>query len=357
MDRYWVGGSGNWDASTTTNWSATSGGASGASVPTSSDNVIFDAASNAVGYTVTVTATANCANIDFTNPASGALTFAGSSALNVFGNFAIHSAITFTYSGGITFSSTAIGKTINTNGVTLSTNLIFGGIGGGWSFSSDIDIGVKLIAINDGDVNSNNFNVSCGGFQSLSGRTRSLSFGSSVVTLTNSGNVWLCSTSSFTFNSGTSTVKLTNTSSSACSFSGGFTFYNLWFSRGSSTGSNTIPVSIAVPDSTFNEIRDDGTAAHSMIFVSSTNNTIASFVVSGSLGNLITIASSGAANHSLIKSGGGTVSCDYLSISKSTATPGSTWYAGANSTDGGSNSGWTFSAPPAAAQGNFFAIL
>ena len=31
-NRYWVGGTGNWDA-TTTNWSASSGGAGGASSP------------------------------------------------------------------------------------------------------------------------------------------------------------------------------------------------------------------------------------------------------------------------------------------------------------------------------------
>ncbi len=40
-DRYWVGGTGTWDTTSTTNWSATSGGASGASVPTTADNVIF----------------------------------------------------------------------------------------------------------------------------------------------------------------------------------------------------------------------------------------------------------------------------------------------------------------------------
>ena len=40
-NRYWVnGGTGNW--SSTTNWSATSGGASGASVPGSADDVFFD---------------------------------------------------------------------------------------------------------------------------------------------------------------------------------------------------------------------------------------------------------------------------------------------------------------------------
>jgi hypothetical protein len=43
--RFWVGGSGTWDTSNTTNWSATSGGAGGASVPTSADTVTIDASS------------------------------------------------------------------------------------------------------------------------------------------------------------------------------------------------------------------------------------------------------------------------------------------------------------------------
>jgi hypothetical protein len=48
-DRYWTGavngGSGTWDASNTANWSASSGGAGGASVPTAADLVYFDASS------------------------------------------------------------------------------------------------------------------------------------------------------------------------------------------------------------------------------------------------------------------------------------------------------------------------
>jgi len=42
---YWVGGDGTWDASSTTNWSASSGGAGGAGAPNSTDTVIFDSAS------------------------------------------------------------------------------------------------------------------------------------------------------------------------------------------------------------------------------------------------------------------------------------------------------------------------
>ena len=37
--RFWVGGTGTWDASDTTHWAATSGGAGGQSVPGSSDSV------------------------------------------------------------------------------------------------------------------------------------------------------------------------------------------------------------------------------------------------------------------------------------------------------------------------------
>lgn len=47
----------------------------------------------------------------------------------------------------------------------------------------------------------------------------------------------------------------------------------------------------------------------------------------------------------------GIVSCDYLQIDNTNATGGATFYAGANSTDGGGNGvpGWIFTAPPSAA--------
>lgn len=43
--RFWVGGTGTWDSTSTTNWAATSGGASGASAPIAGDNITFDGAS------------------------------------------------------------------------------------------------------------------------------------------------------------------------------------------------------------------------------------------------------------------------------------------------------------------------
>ena len=62
--RYWVGGTGNW--SDTSHWSTSSGGSGGASVPTSSDAVFFDANSfSAAGQTVTVDTDAFCLSINF----------------------------------------------------------------------------------------------------------------------------------------------------------------------------------------------------------------------------------------------------------------------------------------------------
>jgi hypothetical protein len=62
-DRYWVaGGTGNYNS--TTNWSATSGGASGASVPSVSDNVFFNASSGA--GTATINVASNCLNLNLT---------------------------------------------------------------------------------------------------------------------------------------------------------------------------------------------------------------------------------------------------------------------------------------------------
>ncbi len=53
--RFWVGGTGTWDSSTTTHWAATTGGAGGQSVPGSADDVTFDGSSG--GGTITVNTT------------------------------------------------------------------------------------------------------------------------------------------------------------------------------------------------------------------------------------------------------------------------------------------------------------
>ena len=78
-NRFWVGGTGTWDAVSTANWSATTGGAGGASAPTTADDVFFDGNSGTAA-TVSVAATAsgravNVAKNDITILLTGAVTF------------------------------------------------------------------------------------------------------------------------------------------------------------------------------------------------------------------------------------------------------------------------------------------
>ena len=84
--RYWVGGSGTWDAVSTTNWSASSGGAGGASAPTYADNVVFDSLSNATAYAVTFgrgfTGTGSISGTTLTVTAAAANTLAIGATLN-----------------------------------------------------------------------------------------------------------------------------------------------------------------------------------------------------------------------------------------------------------------------------------
>lgn len=100
-DRYWVGGTGTWNTTSTANWSTTSGGAAGASVPDAFDVVIFDGASG--GGTVTLGETVSCFAF-FGSNFTGTFAFSGNRLLVTGGNvgFAI-----FTENGTYSLSGEA----------------------------------------------------------------------------------------------------------------------------------------------------------------------------------------------------------------------------------------------------------
>lgn len=122
--RYWVGGAGTWDTSSTTHWSATSGGAAGASAPTSADSAIFNASSGGGAVSVTTAAVPNSTNFTgFTGTVTGSLT-----------------CDIVTLGAGGTFSGLAIlqrggGSTgITCNGKSVASLWAYNsGIGAGWS--------------------------------------------------------------------------------------------------------------------------------------------------------------------------------------------------------------------------------
>ena len=114
-DRYWVGGTGTWSSTNTANWSDSSGGGTGASVPTAADNVFFDANSN-VGtgaFTVTMANSPRVCNDITISGLDGTMTLAGAAiGLTVSGSLSFPATnLTRTYTGTTTFNATTTGKT------------------------------------------------------------------------------------------------------------------------------------------------------------------------------------------------------------------------------------------------------
>ncbi len=251
--RYWRGGTGSWTNVATANWSATSGGAGGASAPTLADDVIFDAGSNTGtgAFTVTVSTGAVCRNISFGGAGGnldGAMTLAGTAAWSIYGSMTLVSTnLTFSYSGAITFASTTTGQTITSAGKIFSGTLNFNGVGGGWTLQDPLSVsassGFNLLA---GAVNTNNQTVtSTGGssnFITSGTATRSLTLGTTSFNCSGIITAWnIQSTTGFTLSAASSTITLTGSSNPFAG--GGLTYNTVNLNGGSSVtfdGANTI---------------------------------------------------------------------------------------------------------------------
>jgi hypothetical protein len=352
-DRYWILGTGSWSSTNTVNWSATSGGTGGASVPTASDNVFFDANSN-VGtgaFTVTMANSPRVCN-DFTaSGLDGTMTLASNKiGLTVSGSLTFQATnFILTSDGATTFNATTTGKTVTTNGVAFNANVSFNGVGGAWTLGSAFSCGTTSLTLTNGTFNtssSGNYAVTAGVFFSSNSNTRVINLNASTLTFVNSGTAWNMTTSTnATVNAGTSTISLTNSLPKTFAGSG------LSYATLNQGGAGTLTIT---GSNTFSNITNTrkSVSATTILFTAGTTSTFTDWNASGESTRLLTIGSVTAASHTLSKASG-TVNADFLSISRSTATGGATWNAGANSTDGGNNSGWIFATPPATATGNF----
>lgn len=224
--RYWVGGTGTWNTSSTTNWSATSGGASGASAPTSADIATFDA--NSGSGAITISVTVSC--LDFVASAIPAtLTWTPTSGINCYGSFNMGSNGTLTATAGINvnFVGPNSGRTVTCSpAAAIFRDLTFGDTTyavstGGWTFSSAIQ--ANNIYLYTGTLDTNGQTVTVGNYfgdKGLGSGTRTITLGASTincgtVAITTSGvavqlgifNANNYSTGT-TFNANTSTINI-----------------------------------------------------------------------------------------------------------------------------------------------------
>ena len=214
-NRYWVGGTGNWDQAATTHWSASDGGASGASVPVAGDDVFFTASSGA--GTCTLNANAPCRSLQ--SSGSAITTFTHNTSINLTigdatagaSNIALDMSGFTTYSPGsstaqITFaSSSGTVQTIKWKSA-FPGRTTFSGTGS-WQFLNGTgSTGSGQIDHTNGTLDFNGQTFSVALFTSTGTNTRTLTCGAAAISI---GNTWQFSGSGLTFNTNTSTITMT----------------------------------------------------------------------------------------------------------------------------------------------------
>ena len=197
----------------------------------------------------------------------------------------------------------------------------------------------NVLALTNGTLACSVYNMESLTFASTGVATRSIT-GSGTYTVTGSGATAFSNASATGITMSGFTISMTN--ASAKTFAGGGGTYPTLDQGGAGTLTITGNNSFANLTST---------TPSTITFSISTTQTFTAFNVSPGT----TINSSVASFQATLSKSSGTVSVDYLSIRDTNATGGADWYAGANSTNVSNNTGWIFTAPPAApVTGNFF---
>lgn len=223
-DRYWVGMTDLWNGTAGLKWSATSGGAGGASLPTAADDVFFDAASGAA-ITCTLAASRVAKSVNFTG-FTGNFSMPGGTTLTLSGSATFSTGMTLTIAGAstaIVFNATA---TLTSAGKTLP-GVVINGAGITVTLADALTVStINTTTLTAGTLALANFTLSTGIFSSSGSSTRAISFGS--------GNIALTSTSA-----GATVLAMTNVTGFSWTGTGGFTrnqVASATLSLGSSTG-------------------------------------------------------------------------------------------------------------------------
>jgi len=318
-DRYLVATGNYGDVNT---WSATDGGAAGASVPTSSDNVHFTANSN--GLTLTVNVTGN--SYDFVADVANTATIDGSSLLRIYGDMTLHANMTFSKTGIINWYATDDGKVLTSAGLTFACILNIQG--GTKSFGDAITLsGSSYFNLLTGTLDTNDQTVTNADYwNGGAGGVSTLILGASVINCKG----WSMGTGvNLTITAGTSSIRVTG---AGIFDGGGKTYYEVQLNGTAHTisGSNT-----------FNKLVLNPAGVQTITWTDTSTQSIGSMRRSGT--GLITFAGSGTAEWAITKIGSGVIKLYNVSISYSTVTPRERiWFASGNSVDGGNNIGWIF---------------
>ena len=241
--RYWVGGTASWDGTAGTKWALTSGGAGGQAIPTSADDVFFDAASGVVTCTI-ATGNTGAKSITCTGFTG---TLSVTADITVAGSITLVAGMTYTQSLGVVTVTVSATGTITSAGKTFH-RVTINAPGGTVQLADAINCGTAgTLIVTAGTFTTNNFSVTALAFESSNSNVRTINLGSSTVTLSSGSGTAAWSTSdgtNLTFNAGTSTINLTTADKTNILFGSGKTFNNITFT-GTSPILPTLPCVLA----------------------------------------------------------------------------------------------------------------
>jgi hypothetical protein len=338
---YWNLAGGTWSA---TGWCTASGGTPDINqFPLAQDTAVFDNAGSA--GTVQINAAWNIGTFDASLRTSAMTFFTSSNSPTIYGDWKFGTGVTSSSATGtITFSKNGT-QTITSNGVQFGCPVTINHPLANVQLADALSLGaVRVLQLLSGTFDAVTYNVTTGQFVSNS-TTNTLRMGSGTWTLSGTGNVWSCAVSPVLIAS-TSTIVLSNTSTSSRVFNGGGLYYNK-LTIGDTTGTSTLIIN---GTNTFGELASTKTVAHTITFPTNTTTTIGKWAVTGTVGNVVTVNSDTAATaFTLSIAGPANSGIDYLSVrdcTVATTSPGE-FYVGANSTNVSSNTRVIFTATPA----------
>src|SRR3972149_3611463 len=226
--RYWIGNAGN--VNDTAHWSASSGGAGGASAPTTVDDVFFDVNSiTLASQTITLNTHLDFRSIDTTGVLNTP-TFGGASYWQMAIGNKTFVGVLITNTGEFEFITGGAG-TFTTNGIDFSSVSTVTVTNHALTFGDAFNCGTKTINIRTGNtVNTNGKTITCGTFQVVT--TASITLGASII------NCTAFTFSGTTLTANTSSIRVTGTGA----FAGGdATYYEVQLNGTAHTitGNNT----------------------------------------------------------------------------------------------------------------------
>jgi len=343
---YRVGTNNTWAGSAS--WATGSNGTgNNANFPLAQDTAVIDNGTAFSGTLIQSTAYSMPA-LDCSNRSTG-FTLSHDATVDRYGSYVLGSGITVSGNSPQTFAGRST-MNFNSAGKTITYPITINSIGGSLVLQSAVSTSVA-ITHNNGTLDLNGFTFTGSSTFTTGVGTKNLTFNGGTLLLSATGTPFNnAQPTGFTTTKGTGDGKISLTSASAKTFAGGGSTFNCIVSN-DGAGALTITGSNAF------DTLANGIQPTTFTFTAATTTTINNWNVNGTAGNLVTIGSATAASHTLSKSSG-IVSANFLSISRSIATGGAIWYAGASSTDGGNNTGWIFAdAPGGVSTSNFLMMF